>query len=80
MNPVDYMIFKKSGFGDFYQRLMDYDGNDNLIYVGIAPRSAATSATVWKIWKLAYSGTNLTSVKSSLEGSAWDSRTTITYA
>jgi hypothetical protein len=79
MNPVDYIQWKKGGFGDFYQRRMDYDGSDNLIYVGIAPRSVATSAQSWKIWKLTYSGTNLTSVTSSAENAVWDSRLTETY-
>lgn len=80
MNPVDWIMFKKSGMGDFYQRLLDYDVNDNLIYVGIAPRGKLTSESEWKIWKLAYTGTNLTSVKTSLDNSTWDGRTTLTYS
>ncbi len=41
----------------------DYDGSNNLIYAGFALPGSSESSRVWQIKKLAYTGTNLTSVK-----------------
>lgn len=81
MNPADWVTFKRAGYGDFYQRLLDYDASGNLIYVGIAPRGKLTSDAFWTIWKLSYdANNNLTSVQTSLEFQIWDNRASGTYA
>jgi hypothetical protein len=41
----------------------EYDGSNNLIYAGFAIPGTAEGTRSWQIKKLAYSGTNLTSVK-----------------
>ena len=88
MNPTDWALFKRQGLGDWYQRLLDYDGAGNLIYIGLAGRGVATSAPAsgtsapgWIVFKLAYDGSgNLTSVKTAPENSIWDDRSTLSYA
>ena len=82
MNPADLVTVTKSGmYGDFPQRLLDYDGNGNLIYVGIATRGSATSAAKWIIWQLTYNASQqLTSVKVSIPLQIWDNRSSGTYA
>lgn len=81
MNPTDWVSFKRSGYGDWYQRLLDYDASNNLIYVGLGGRGALTSAASWVVFKLGYDGSNnLTSVKTAPENSIWDNRVSLTYA
>lgn len=68
----------------------EYDGNDNLIYKGVARPGADTSLLVWQIAKLIYDGNdNLLSVTwplnpqgvaSSEYEFSWDDRATYTYA
>lgn len=88
MNPADWVTVKRGGGmmggggSDFPQRLLAYDGSNNLIYIGIAPRGKLTSDSMWVIWKLSYDGSNnLITVQTSSEYSIWDNRaTTVTYA
>jgi hypothetical protein len=62
---------------------------DNLIYKGFARPGAATSSAVWQIAKLAYSGSNVTSITwpEDSNGNAsndyvfvWDNRASYTYS
>jgi len=62
---------------------------DNLIYKGFAKPGAATSAAVWQIAKLAYSGSNIISITwpQNANGHAsndyifvWDNRASYTYS
>ncbi len=67
-----------------YVTELDYDGSGNLIYVGIANIGISTSAAAWRIKKLVYTGSNLTSVLFA-QGSdafvnAWSSRTSYSYS
>lgn len=64
----------------FPQVLRDYDANGLMIYVGIAPRGAATSDALWIIWKIGYTGNNLTSEKTSVPQSIWDNRVALSYS
>jgi hypothetical protein len=95
MNPPDlatwlaFTSFASKVFGTnssfqlqfFPQVLYEYDGSNNLIYVGLAPRGALTSDAIWIIWNLTYTSGNLTSQKSSIPKVKWDDRaTTVTYA
>lgn len=66
----------------------EYDGSNNLIYAGFATLGVAEGVRVWQIKKLAYTGTNLTSVKwpqinsiaSSDYSFSWTDRATYTYS
>lgn len=48
-------------------------------YIGIAPRSSATSAAVWQVFKLTYSGTDVVLVETSLKEQVWDNRASLAY-
>ena len=63
------------------QRRSAYDAVTNLmLYLGYAPHGAATSATVWMIFKYTYDANGLETLKQTGYG-AWDARdTTVTYA
>lgn len=41
----------------------EYDGSDNLIYAGFARPGEAEGILVWQIFKMAYTGSNLISIK-----------------
>lgn len=66
----------------------EYDGSNNLIYAGFALPGAAEGDRVWQIKKLAYTGTNLISVKwPELDSEpdigysfSWTDRATYTYS
>lgn len=61
---------------DFQVRI-EYDGNDNPQYIGYAPKGSASSADVWIVYFLTYSGTNMT-LKQTAYGS-WDNRASLSY-
>ena len=68
-------------FGGQYPVLrQDPDSLNRVIYIGVAPRGSASSASAWKIFFLTYTGENLTLVQSSLEDQIWDNRVGLTYA
>jgi len=54
-----------------------YDGDNNPIYVGTAPRLLATSAEGWVIKKITWVSDNPTDI--SIGYGAWDDYLTITY-
>lgn len=67
----------------------DYLAGDNLIYKGFARPGSSTSAAVWQIAKLAYSGDNIISITwpqgangaaSSEYDFVWTSRASYTYS
>lgn len=66
----------------------EYDGSNNLIYAGFALPGALEGDAVWQIYKLDYTGTNITSITwpeigskaSSAYNFAWDDRATYTYS
>lgn len=68
-----------------YTVAMDYDGSNNLIYIGYAVSGTAKSAASWLIKKLTYDGSsNLTDIQ--LEGgntgfdAVWDNRAALSYS
>lgn len=67
----------------------EYDGSNNLIYAGYARPGSAEGSLVWQISKMAYTGTNLTSIKwpTNTDGAvsidyefSWTDRATYTYS
>lgn len=67
----------------------EYDGSNNLIYKAFARPGASESALVWQIAKLAYTGTNIISIKWPQNASSvasndyafsWTNRATYTYS
>ncbi len=68
----------------------EYDGNDNLIYKGLAKPGSSTASDVWQIAKLTYDGNdnllsitwpeNANGVASSTYDFSWDDRATYTYS
>ena len=79
----DYSILKNFISTEvFIEKRMDYDGSNNMIYIGYSRiANASTSAPVWFIAKLAYNGSNK-QTRYQLPnngvnfGYAWDDRTT----
>jgi hypothetical protein len=61
------------------QKMLDYDSSGNLIYVGEAAQGASQNANVWTIYKLVYTGANLTNVQV-LFNVAWANRTTLPWS
>ena len=73
VTPLDFEIFQ-----------CDYDGNNNLIYLGRAIKGSSTSNPVWAILKITYDGNNnlisiLESPSYSGYGDIWANRTSLTY-
>lgn len=68
----------------------EYDGNDNLIYKGLAKPGSSTALAVWQISKLTYDANdnllkvewpqNAYGVASSTYDFIWDDRATYTYS
>ena len=81
MNPADLSTWKALGGGGYYPTIrQDYDASGFLVYVGMAERGSATSAAVWRIYRLTYTGSNLTLIQTSLPQQIWDDRATVTFA
>lgn len=81
MNPADWSFWKRAGFGDYPRVYMIYDANNNLAYIGLAPRGSATSSEVWVIRKYAYDvNGNLYDQTTSREGVIMDNYLTATYS
>jgi len=64
---------------------IDYDGSGLIIYQGDANAGSATSASVWRIRKFLYDGSNnLTDVLfadgDTLFDNVWDNRTSLSYS
>jgi len=64
---------------------MDYDANNNLIFLGDAIPGSVTSAAVWRIRKMTYdANNNITDIEwadgNSEFDNAWDDRTTLSYS
>jgi len=59
----------------------DFTSTTNVIYVGYAPRGAATSAPVWIVKEVTFdaSGNPLSSLWSA-QNVIWDNRTTLIYS
>lgn len=70
--------------GDNQQQIFDYDGSNHLIYQGWAQPGQATSASVWRIRKLTYSGDNVTNIQfpsgSPAFAYVWDDRVSLSYS
>jgi len=71
--PVEKCIFQ-----------FDYDGANNLLYLGMALPAVATSAAFWQIRKFTYTGANLTSVLYAggvrTFTNIWDNRASYSYS
>ena len=66
----------------------EYDGSDNLIYAGYARPGATEGESVWLLFKMTYSGSNLTEIKWPINADggvssdyefSWTDRATYTY-
>ena len=63
----------------------DYDGSNNLIYLGKAKSSSGNAEAKWAIARFTYTGTNMITKRladgNSLQDNVWDDRaTTVVYA
>lgn len=63
---------------------LEYDGNNNPIYLGLAAPGTATSDTLWQIRKLTFDGNNNVTAIQYADGTPsftkeWDERTTGGY-
>lgn len=61
-----------------YQIRVEYDGSNNPLYIGYAPRGEASSASAWLIQKFTYSGTNMTLRQ--IAYNTWDNRASASYS
>lgn len=72
--------------GSGYVYKMDYDGSNNLIYLGITHTGATASDTLWTIRKFTYDGSNNITDITWANGDpelftySWDLRATYTYS
>jgi len=67
-----------------YVTQLDYDSDNNLIYLGIAKIGEATSAAGWQVRRLTWTSGNLTAIEWA-DGdfefdNVWDDRTTGSYS
>lgn len=67
-----------------YAQVIAYDGSNNPLYVGWAPPGTATSAALWRVKKLLYTGGLLTSVVwadgNDTFDNVWDNRAALSYS
>lgn len=67
-----------------YTIALDYDGSNNMIYVGKATLGSSKSAAVWSIRKFTYDGNNnLTDIQWANDGAfnnIWNNRVSISYS
>lgn len=67
-----------------YTVAMEYDTNNNPIYIGKAPMGTAKSENGWRLQKLTYSGSNLTDVQyadgNDSFDNVWDNRASYSYS
>ena len=65
-------------------RRLDYDGNHNVIYAGVAEPGTAASAAGWAIQRYTYTAGDLTLVEwaggTRRMGSIWDNRAGLAYS
>lgn len=83
MTPFDIAVVLRGAiFGkDFPVVKHVYDGSNNLIYTGIAPRRSLTSQPSWYVFKFIYDGSNNnTDVQSTEPNQIFDNYLTLTYA
>ena len=67
-----------------YSLQLDYDGNHNPIYIGMAKAGSALTESAWLIQQLTYDGANNLTAKRYANGSLaftqrWDERLTLSY-
>jgi len=67
-----------------YSVRLDYDGSNNLIYVGLASPSSSNDNSSWRICKLYYNTNNDISGLRYADGNTnfdnvWSNRTTLSY-
>jgi len=67
-----------------YSVRLDYDGSNNLIYIGLATPSSSNDSASWRICKLYYNTNNDISGMRYASGSTlftykWSNRTTLSY-
>lgn len=60
------------------QTLLAYDADNNLQYVGFAPKGLATSSSGWLLYKLSYTSGNMTSKQIAYD--SWDNRASASYS
>ena len=61
------------------QKQLAYDASDNLEYIGFHSQGdVLTSDGNWVVWKLVYTGDNLTSIEGPITG-VWDDRATLDW-
>lgn len=71
--------------GGLYTSRMEYDVNQNLVYLGRAKIGSLTSATVWQIRKFTYDVNNnpvsiIWANGSKQYNVAWDNRASLSYS
>lgn len=81
MSLSDSILYNRFVGKGFVQMRIDYDANNNPIYIGFAVKGALSSAAAWVISKNTYdANNNLTVSQSSSQFQIWDNRTSLTYS
>lgn len=80
------MSLARTPFGASSSQIVniEYDGDDNPIYVGYAAPGTADADELWLIWRYTWTAGNCVAIRvanGSLEyGSAWDARAGLSYS
>jgi hypothetical protein len=77
-------ILRFAGLSDTYVQRIDYTAGGLPLYIGFAVPGSASSAAVWQIKKITYSGSNITVVEfadgDTKFDNIWDNRTSLSYS
>lgn len=82
MNVHDLIFFAIKQGGSYPAVRMSYttiSASNYVEYIGIAPRGSATASSVWQVWKLTYSGTDVALIQSADKEKIWDDRASLSF-
>lgn len=80
MNLIDVSLFKYDGHKQ-HQSRFDYDGNNRIIYAGIASLGVASSDSGWQVIKYSYDGSgNVNLIQCASLNQIWDNRVGLVYS
>lgn len=79
MNVHDLAFFLIKRGGPWDVTRLAYVSAGKVEYIGVAPRGSATSAALWQVFRLTYSGNDVVAIESSLKEQIWDNRVSLAY-
>ena len=80
MNSLDLSLIKRAQFGrELFITNVENDSDGKPIYIGLAPKGTADSASLWVIEKITYTNGYFTSSRLSDDNAIWNDRASLTY-